>query len=59
MFEGLGWDTNRIGKNEAAFAERPRDISMDQGKLNACGIVFTPTVEALIRNGKLPMEMSD
>ena len=51
MFEGLGWDTDRIGKDEEAFAERPRDISMDQGKLNACGIVFTPTVEALIRNG--------
>ena len=53
MFEGLGWDTNHIEKNEEAFAERPRDISMDQGKLNACGIVFTPTVEALIRNGKV------
>lgn len=51
MFEGMGWDTDCIGKNEEAFAERPRDISMDQRKLNACGIVFTPTVEALIRNG--------
>lgn len=52
MFDGLGWDTGRIGRNEEAFAEQPRDISMDQGKLNACGIVFTPTVEALIRNGQ-------
>lgn len=51
MFERLGWDTGRIGKNEEAFAEQPRDISMDQGKLNACGIVFTSTLEALIRNG--------
>lgn len=53
MFEGLGWDTGRIGKNEEAFVEQPRDISMDQRKLNACGIVFSPTVEALIRNGKI------
>ncbi|MBD5499732.1 MAG: sugar nucleotide-binding protein [Lachnospiraceae bacterium] len=52
MFEGLGWDADRIGKNERAFAEQPRDISMDQEKLNVCGIVFTPTVEALIRNGQ-------
>lgn len=51
MFEGLGWDTGRIGQNDEAFAEQPRDISMDQQKLNACGIVFAPTVEALIRNG--------
>lgn len=53
MFEGLGWDTGRIGKNENAFAERPRDISMAQEKLNACGIVFSPAVEALIRNGRI------
>lgn len=51
MFEKLGWDRKRIGKNEEAFAGQPRDISMDQRKLNACGIVFTPTAEALIRNG--------
>lgn len=51
MFGGLGWDTDRIEKNEEAFEKRPRDISMAQEKLNACGIVFTPTVEALILNG--------
>ena len=51
MFEGLRWNTSRIGKNEEAFSERPRDISMAQEKLNACGIAFTPTVEALVRNG--------
>ncbi len=53
MFEGLGWDTDRIGKNEEAFADQPRDISMAQEKLNACGIVFLPTVEALIQNTAL------
>ncbi len=56
MFEELGWDTGRIGKNEGVFAEQPRDISMAQVKLNACGIVFTPTVEALIRNGRYAWE---
>lgn len=55
MFKELGWDTDRIGKNEEAFAERPRDISMAQEKLNACGIVFSPTVETLIRNGRITM----
>lgn len=53
MFEELDWDTVRIGKNEETFAERPRDISMAQGKLNAGGIIFSPTVEALIRNGRM------
>ena len=56
MFEGLGWDTGRIERNEEAFAEQPRDLSMAQEKLNACGIVFTSTVEALIRNGKVREE---
>lgn len=51
MFEKLRWNMGRIGKNEEAFSERPRDISMAQEKLNDCGIVFTPTVEALVRNG--------
>lgn len=51
MFERLRWNTGRIEKNEEAFSERPRDISMAQEKLNAGGITFTPTVEALVRNG--------
>lgn len=28
---------------------------MAQEKLNTCGIVFSPTVETLIRNGRITM----
>lgn len=37
----------RLKPNLEAFAENPRDISMDQTKLNAAGIYFPTTKEAL------------
>ena len=38
----------RLTPNETAFAASPRDISMDQGKLTAAGILF-PTTQAGLR----------
>ena len=37
----------RLVPNEEAFAEHPRDISMDLTKLNAAGIFFPNTKEGL------------
>lgn len=51
MFKELGWDTTRLSKDEVSFGEAPRDISMDQKKLNDGGITFPATLESLIRNG--------
>lgn len=51
-FEELGLDTNLLQKNEKAFADNHRDISMCQDKLNACGIYFSTTKEAMVRNLK-------
>ncbi len=39
----------RLLPNETAFAENPRDISMDLRKLNTAGITFPTTAEGLIR----------
>jgi len=38
----------RLTPNEAAFADNPRDISMDPAKLRAAGITFPTTKEGLI-----------
>ncbi|MCI9421676.1 MAG: NAD(P)-dependent oxidoreductase [Dorea sp.] len=51
MFSELGWDTGRIKRNEDAFATAPRDISMNLEKINHNGIVFTSTLDSLVRNG--------
>jgi dTDP-4-dehydrorhamnose reductase len=37
----------RLIPNEAAFADHPRDISMDTGKLRKAGIFFPTTAEGL------------
>lgn len=50
MFEELGWDTARLKRDEESFGSAPRDISMDQKKLNACGIAFPSTLESLVEN---------
>ncbi len=39
----------RLTPNQAAFADNPRDISMDLTKLNAAGITFPTTSEGLRR----------
>ena len=42
------WEAlERLTPNETAFAANPRDISMDQSKLTAAGIVFPTTQEGL------------
>ena len=45
---GLTAALARLVPNEAAFAENPRDISMDLTKLHAAGITFPTTAEGLI-----------
>ena len=52
MFQELKWDVSRLGRNEEAFASKPRNISMNLKKLNDNGIFFSPTLEALVRNGR-------
>ncbi len=52
VFEELGWDQNMLEKNEEAFSNQPRNISMCQDKINAAGIYFTPTGEQIIKNLK-------
>lgn len=44
MAEALG----RLKPNEAAFADHPRDISMDLAKTNAAGITFRTTKQGLL-----------
>ena len=39
----------RLMPNTEAFADHPRDITMDQTKLNAAGITFPTTREALLK----------
>ncbi len=50
VFRELGWNTDRICRNEEAFRENPRNLAMDQGKLAAAGIHFTDTKKQLVRN---------
>lgn len=51
VFEALGWDASLLRENRDAYAGAPRNLSMDPGKANAYGILFSDTVEALARNG--------
>lgn len=50
MFQELGWDTERLERNEIAFAQNPRHIAMDPKKLAENGITFLPTLKALVKN---------
>lgn len=52
LFKALEWDTGQIVKNEKDFAEEPRNLCMDLGKLQGHGIFFRPTVQALSENGR-------
>ncbi len=49
VFDGLGLDTKRIQPNTIAFYSNPRNITMCQNKLNACGIMFSTTIENLTK----------
>lgn len=48
LFREMKWDLGMLHKNETAFAQCPRDISMDQSKLNGEGIRFFSTLEGMI-----------
>ena len=48
--EELGLEAvNRLQPNLDAFADHPRDISMDLGKLAAAGIAFPTSRDALLQ----------
>lgn len=51
VLTGLGMNAAlaRLKPNESAFADNPRDISMDLAKLRTAGILFPATAEGLIR----------
>jgi dTDP-4-dehydrorhamnose reductase len=51
LLQKLGRTTalSRLMPNEEAFAEDPRDITMDLTKLNAAGITFPTTQEGLLQ----------
>ena len=59
VFSELGLDTQRLQRNEDAFMNNPRDISMCQQKLNACGIYFSTTKDAMLRNIKEGLSSND
>ena len=50
VLEELGMEDalRRLRPNEEAFAEEPRDLTMDQTKLNGAGICFPTTKEGLL-----------
>ena len=50
IFEGLGLDAARVKENRTAFQDNPRDMTMKQDVINAHGIYFADTADALIRN---------
>jgi dTDP-4-dehydrorhamnose reductase len=52
VFAGLDLDTGRVRENREAFCDSPRNMTMDQEKVNSLGIYFRDTVEALVQNFK-------
>lgn len=48
VFTKLGLDVSRLQKNEDAFRENPRNISMNQDKINKYGIRFSTTENGLM-----------
>ena len=49
VFDRVHLDRNLLTRNEQAFADGPRNLCMDQSKLNRAGIVFSSTEEGLVR----------
>ncbi len=47
VFEEIGWDANKIIQNLTAFQDNPRNMGMDQTKINQHGIYFKTTEESL------------
>lgn len=50
VFEELGLPSTWIEKNETAFADKPRNLTMDQEKISGFGIVFRDTETAIKSN---------
>ncbi len=50
IFKKFGWDINRLQKDEKAFFQNPRNISMCQEKINSKDIVFPETADSLADN---------
>lgn len=50
MFQRAGLGTELLQKNEKAFKDVPRNISMAQDKIHSYGIHFTQTVDSLVEN---------
>lgn len=48
-FEAVGLSCQKVLKNESAFADKPRNLTMSQEMIHRYGIVFTETKEAIIR----------
>lgn len=48
VLTGGGRSAERLKRNEDAFAERPRNIRMDMGKVGRFGIGFLGTVEGIL-----------
>ncbi|MBE5877866.1 MAG: NAD(P)-dependent oxidoreductase [Lachnospiraceae bacterium] len=48
VFTKLGLDVSRLQKNEDAFRDNPRNISMNQDKINKYGIRFSTTENGLM-----------
>lgn len=48
LLEGLGYPTEKLKKNETAFAGNPRDIRIHMGKAEKFGIEFPKTLEQLL-----------
>lgn len=48
LLESLGYFTERLKKNEAAFAGNPRNIRIHMGKARKFGIDFPKTLERLV-----------
>ena len=49
VFDRLRLDRSLLEPNEAAFADGPRNLCMDQSRLNRAGIAFSSTEEGLVR----------
>lgn len=50
IFKKFGWDINRLQKDEKAFWQNPRNISMCQEKINSKNIIFMETADSLADN---------
>lgn len=50
LFESMQWDMNRLHMNKEAFKTNPRNLCMCQKKIESCGISFSTTTSALLRN---------